>query len=129
MARRSTREQWRARVEAWEDSGLTQREFAAEHDLNASTLSWWKWKLSTLDGSGSEQLSPDVGAEGTTDAQKQSVGDVDVQFVELDPVVADTPVEESSSRIEVVVDSYSVWVPDGFEAATLKRIVDVLEVC
>ena len=42
---RASRADWAKRVERWKDSGLTAKEFAAETGLNASTLSYWKWRL------------------------------------------------------------------------------------
>jgi DNA-binding transcriptional regulator YiaG len=42
---RTSREEWRKRVERWRDSGLTAEQFAAEMGLNAGTLQFWKYKL------------------------------------------------------------------------------------
>ncbi|MEO0460857.1 MAG: hypothetical protein AAF219_08435, partial [Myxococcota bacterium] len=44
MARES-REVWAKRVERWQDSGLTAREFSAELGINHRTLTFWKYKL------------------------------------------------------------------------------------
>jgi transposase-like protein len=44
---RVTRETWAKRVERWQDSGLTIAEFAREAGLNARSLSWWRWQLTT----------------------------------------------------------------------------------
>jgi hypothetical protein len=33
-------------VEKWGRSGQTCKVFAGSHGLNASTLSWWRWRLS-----------------------------------------------------------------------------------
>jgi len=32
-------------VRRWEASGLSAREFAMRHGLNAKTLQWWRWAL------------------------------------------------------------------------------------
>lgn len=45
MARRESRDVWAKRVERWQDSGLTAREFAAELGINHRTLSFWKYQL------------------------------------------------------------------------------------
>jgi hypothetical protein len=42
---RASREIWAKCVERWKDSGLTAKEFAAELDVSASSLTFWKWKL------------------------------------------------------------------------------------
>ncbi len=39
------REEWRKRVERWQDSGLTAQEFAMEMGLNVGTLRHWKYTL------------------------------------------------------------------------------------
>lgn len=44
---RATRETSAKRVERWQDSGLTAAEFAREAGLNARSLSWWRWQLTT----------------------------------------------------------------------------------
>jgi len=38
-------QRWSSILEEVADSGLSVREFARKHGLNASTLSWWRWKL------------------------------------------------------------------------------------
>jgi hypothetical protein len=42
---RASREVWAKRVERWQDSGLTAKEFAAELDVSPNSLTFWKWKL------------------------------------------------------------------------------------
>jgi len=36
---------WSKRVKRWKGSGLTAKKFAAETGLNASTLTYWSWRL------------------------------------------------------------------------------------
>jgi DNA-binding transcriptional regulator YiaG len=45
---KTTSAEWAKRVERWQDSGLTAKEFAAELNVNAGTLSYWKYKLRKL---------------------------------------------------------------------------------
>src|SRR4051812_10046572 len=45
---RASREVWAKRVERWQDSGLTAKEFAAELDVSPNSLTFWKWKLRRL---------------------------------------------------------------------------------
>jgi hypothetical protein len=42
---KTTSAEWAKRVERWQDSGLTAKEFAAELNVNAGTLAYWKYKL------------------------------------------------------------------------------------
>jgi len=42
---RTSREEWRKRVERWKDSGLTAEQYASELAINAKTLRFWKYKL------------------------------------------------------------------------------------
>jgi hypothetical protein len=42
---RTSREEWRKRVERWKDSGLTAEQYASELGINAKTLQFWKYKL------------------------------------------------------------------------------------
>jgi hypothetical protein len=39
------RRYWKRRVEAWERSGLSQRQFCAKRGLALSTFQWWRAKL------------------------------------------------------------------------------------
>jgi hypothetical protein len=48
---RSSRDEWRKRVERWKDSGLTAEQYASELGINAKTLQFWKYKLAKLDPS------------------------------------------------------------------------------
>lgn len=44
-SRRRTAGEWARIVDAWRDSGLSAREFAARRKLSPTTLTWWKWHL------------------------------------------------------------------------------------
>jgi transposase len=41
---RADRDEWAKRVQRWQESGLTAREFADEFGLKATSLSFWKWR-------------------------------------------------------------------------------------
>lgn len=43
--RRVSMEQWAGRVTAWQRSGLSAAEFAAQRGWDAAQLRWWRWKL------------------------------------------------------------------------------------
>jgi transposase len=43
--RRAKRDEWQKRVERWNYSGLSAKQFAADIGINAGTLQFWKYKL------------------------------------------------------------------------------------
>lgn len=95
------------------ESGLTASEYAAETGLNAHTLSWWKWRL----GAGAEHTprprSRRARAVTTTAAP--------LTFVEVTPPTPTEPFEL------ILPTSIRIRVPPAFDAATLGRLLDVLE--
>jgi transposase len=42
---RADRAEWAKRVQRWQESGLTAREFAHKMGLRPASLSFWKWRL------------------------------------------------------------------------------------
>ena len=96
--RRLTRRQWRKLVEHQRDSGLSVPTFCAEHGVGASTFFAWRRRL----------------ARGREPA-----------FVELRTKAPQEP--ETSGPIEVVLCSgVTLWVREGFDAATLRQIAEAL---
>jgi len=102
MAARATREEWSKRVERWRESGLTAQEFAAELGVNARTLTYWKWMLTK--GRATRSKAPPTA----------------LSFVEMAPV-ARAEVFELELSGGVVVR-----VPHDFDAAALRRLLDVV---
>ena len=43
---------WERRIEAWQRSGLSQREFCAKRGLALSTFQWWRAKLRRAEATG-----------------------------------------------------------------------------
>jgi hypothetical protein len=115
MARES-RETWTKRVERWAESGLTAKEFAAEVGVNSATLMHWKYRLAA-EARGASTLS----AEPKQDA---------VSFVEVQATAPDIePARKTSPppAFELVFASgATVRIPAGFDAATLRRLLDVM---
>ena len=109
---RATRETWAKRVERWGDSGLTAKEYAAELGISPHSLSWWKWRLSK------PSLSPVRKRVGRA-AKTPGVGPL--TFVEVAAPAMAEPIEV------VLPSSVRVRVPTSFDAATLGRLLDVLE--
>mgnify|MGYP001192830987 CR=1 FL=1 len=99
---------WSRRVAQWRRSGLSAREFARRRGLNAGTLSHWAWRLGR---EGQEQ-----GQRGRGDAGRRPAL---IEVIRTD---------ESSEHFEVELgNGRRVRVPFGFDAATLERLVAVLD--
>jgi hypothetical protein len=114
MARES-REVWAKRVERWRESGLRASEFAAELGVNAGTLAHWKYRLA---------------AEARAEAPRLTTAEPNtVSFVEVkaDAEPGGREPRAAESRFEVVLPSgITLRVPSQFDAAALRRLVDVI---
>ena len=108
---RESREVWKKRIDRWAESGLTAQEFADETGVNVHTLSGWKWRLST----GATHATRDSGA-----------GFVEV----IAPLMANespAPRPAAAEPLELVLPGgLLLRVPAHFDAAALRRVVDVL---
>jgi transposase len=114
---RVSRGTWAKRVERWKDSGLTAKEFASEVGISADSLSWWKWRLSSTSGGSSKSTS--TRRRARRPAPETSAP---LTFVEL-------PTATPAEPFEIVLpSSLRVRVPSGFDAAALRRLLDVLGV-
>lgn len=113
---RVSREVWAKHVERWQDSGLTAKEFAAELDVSASSLTFWKWKLRRL-------ANPET-ARVTRKRSKAKHEETSPPFLQLVPTA---PSQPSSGPFEVVLASgVVVRVPRDFDESTLQRLVGAL---
>ena len=99
-------------MEQWLRSGLTAKEFAASEGVNANTLAYWKWHLSS----------------STTDASTAAnAGRCVPSFVEIVAPRTDAADISSAKPLEVVLPgNLVVRVPPEFDAALLRRVVDAL---
>lgn len=112
---RTSRAVWEKRVERWQSSGLTAKEFAAEIGVKAGTLSHWKWQL----GHEARVAAKPKGS------QKRSVKRArePVSFTE---VIVNA--EQPSGLIEIVLDARRVVrVGGSFDDEVLSRVLNVLE--
>ena len=95
--RRHSAAEWQHLIDQWLAGGQTREQFAHEHGLNPTTLSWWRWKL------GQREQLPQFLA---------------VDVVDIEPGHApDLIVELARVRVRV---------PSGFDAAELRRLVEAL---
>lgn len=111
---KATQAEWAKRVERWQESGLTAKEFAAELNLNAGTLSYWKYKLRRQTASVAREALPGIRkAEGTAG------------FLRVVPVQTDHAA--AAARFEIVIGERTVVrVPSDFEETALIRLVRAL---
>lgn len=113
---RETRETWKKRVERWAHSGRTAKEFAAEIGVNAHTLTYWKWRLSS-----EATRHPRVAATAVP------------SFVEVVAplLAAEAPPRSAVSQpLELLLPrGLVIRVPPSFDADALRRVVDVLGGC
>lgn len=113
---KATRAEWAKRVERWQDSGLTAKEFAAELDVSPNSLTFWKWKL----------------RQTSTREQSRKIHTSRVSHVPADPptkFLQLVPTSETSaeSALDVVLASGVVLrVTKGFDETMLVRVAQLL---
>ncbi len=111
---RASRTEWKKRVQQWQDSGLSVKEYAAKAGLNAHTLENWKYKLRRL-----ARAPRPVVAKTRRPADAQSLL---LPLVELPAVTV--PRDE---RIEVELPGgCRLRLPGAFDAPSLRRLLHVL---
>lgn len=122
---RVTREEWAKRIERWRDSGLSAAEFAAELGINARTLVYWKYILGK-EARGERRVWPSRKARRGRTARR--VADkapasrtITTDLVEVQAVSGD-------ERFELELGAgRRLLVPRTFDAAELRRLLEVLE--
>lgn len=107
-----TSKRWAERVARWRRSGLSARVYARSVGINASTLTYWAWRL------GRETAPTAKKSPSVADRRPSSA----VDFVEVvAPVVGD-------ERFELELgDGRRVRIPAGFDRDALVRLLGVLE--
>src|ERR1700691_5787790 len=113
---RESRETWAKRVERWRDSGLTAKEYAAAVGINAQSLAWWKWRLSSTAAAPKAALRPRREARRLAPPAAPPL-----TFVEMTAAVTAEPMEV------VLPSSIRIRVPSAFDAAALSRLLEVLD--
>jgi hypothetical protein len=96
----SKQQYWQKQIELWRRSGLKKAAFCRENNLSRWTFHYWNKRLKS-------------------DAEEA------VSFVKL-PAIAIASVRAAAISVKLG-DYYSVEVKSDFEAATLSRLLDVLE--
>ncbi|SRR6266404_2492155 len=108
--RRRSRAEVDQLVEAFEVSGLRRREFCLKHGVVVGTLDFWR-----------KRRREEQGPVASNPARTQNEAEARLVTVEL----AGTA---NSGRLAVVLGrGRRVEVSEGFDAATLERLLDILE--
>jgi len=100
-------------VERWKASGLTAETFARKHGVSGRSLGWWKWRL-----------KKPARADERSRAGKKAVKSIampPLTFLEMTPALRSEPLEV------VLVSGCRVRLHADFDAAALRRLLDVLE--
>jgi hypothetical protein len=99
--REINRQRWRECIQAWKQSGLTQKVFCSEHHLGLSTFQRWRRKLM---------------------AQEKSNGTAAVSFL---PVSVMGP---SDSGLTLLInDQLRIEISTSFDANTLKQVIGIVQ--
>jgi hypothetical protein len=105
---RTSRDEWRKRVERWKDSGLTAEQYASELGINVKTLQFWKYKLGKPEPSGRR-------------ARRRPRVEATLPLIEVQPASAD------SSAFELELSGGKrLRIPVTFDAESLERLLAVL---
>jgi transposase-like protein len=135
----SAKEQfWRDLVQQWQRSGQTVRAFCAEHGLTEASFYAWRRIITQRDrpaeqpadhalAAGPRPIAPDNEPFPT----RNETPDHRPAFVPIrvtPPPPRATPLRPTSGLLELVIGSGRVVrVPSGFDAATLRHLLAVLE--
>ncbi len=104
---------WRGMMQHWRRSGLSVRDFCAEHGLAEPSFYAWRRTLTRRDQQ----------AATTSAAHTQHASVIQPLFVPLH--VVPTP---ANAALELVLDQgVVVRVPAGFDAATLRQLLPLLK--
>ena len=125
---RTPRAEWERRVAKWRRSGMSTAEFASQHGLNASTLSYWRWKLGaaqtppvTPRRTGKSRRRPRPSSDRERPIPED--GGATSPFASVDIVAFGGG--ETSIEL-VLMDGIRVRVPLGFDEGTLERVLELL---
>jgi hypothetical protein len=105
---RTSRDEWRKRVERWKDSGLTAEQYASELGINAKTLQFWKYKLA----------KPEPSAQP---ARRRRRVEAALSLIEVQPASA------RGGEFELELSGGKrLRIPVTFEVEALERLLAVL---
>lgn len=114
---------WRSMVACWRRSQpATVRDFCAEHGLAEQSFYWWRRTLTQRDRQARPRTASEpCQREGRRPADERPTA----RFV---PVRIVSPVGTLSADLQIVLSSgHVVRVPTGFDAATLRQLLAILQ--
>jgi len=115
VRRRRSREEAARLVKEYEQSGLSRRAFCRQHGLSIGTLDNYR-KL----------RSPDAGKTAFSSPSPSAISFIPVELIEHRPGASRQPGNGASLFVELA-SGLRVGVLSGFDAATLIRLIAVLE--
>lgn len=117
-ARAQREEYWRRILARQRQSGLNGTNFCKREEIKRSALSWWARELREREGT---RRKPVV--KKTRPKKLKRAAFVPVQVIETTP-----PASTSEGAVEIVMrGGHVIRLKPGFDPATLRRAVDVLE--
>lgn len=113
---RKTAKQWARLVTRWQDSGLTAGEFGAKVKVDPHSLHWWRWAL----------RKRGLLREAPIDTHESLPAFLPVHVVER-PAARENAPPVPHGPVEIVVGGrHTVRVGPGFDADTLRRVLELL---
>lgn len=110
--------------ERWGRSGLTLGEFARREGLVLPTLYWWRRRLSDAEGRSSRRRRRSVGtAEKASQTRRRNVS-----FTEVTGTLGLSTGEKRQFEV-VLSGATTVRVPEGFDAPSLRALIETLRGC
>ena len=120
--RSKAEQEWRDRIAQWRASGQSVRVFCTEHQL--SEPSFYSWRRTIVCRDGDATPGPAAGPDHHAPTDRPAF--VPVHIVAAPPTNGSAA--GGSAGLELVLGSDRVVrVPSGFDAATLRRLLVVLE--
>ena len=128
MKQARSRAEWRELVRGLAKSGMSTREFAAKHDLNARTLVWWRSLFRREEANAGKSLEAPVRLVRPPRARAamQPVRFARVALATAPAAVTVRPGVTPTVRLDV--GRVRIWVRSGVDRATLATVLHVLGV-
>jgi len=112
---------WRRLIQRWRRSGMTIRDFCVEHDVSEPSFFAWRRTIADRDR---QSGPPRADGYGNGDSNKTQDSPA---FVPL-RVVSTVSTTPAGTAFEVVLrDGRIVRMPAGFDPATLRQLLAILE--
>jgi transposase-like protein len=118
---------WRRLIQQWRRSGMTIRDFCVEHEVSEPSFFAWRRTIADRDRQ-SGQPSADGCGNGDSNKTRDSPAFVPLRVVStVSPTPAGTAGTAGTAFEVVLRDGRIVRVPAGFDPATLRQLLAILE--